>query len=45
MTRAGKAKVRQDKIVIMTRLCLNKLKAKCYTRVAVEEIKPQWQVG
>ncbi|KAH0655291.1 hypothetical protein KY285_030173 [Solanum tuberosum] len=45
MTRAGQAKARKGKAVIMTRSWLNKLKAKCWTRATVEKITPQWQVG
>ncbi|KAH0705535.1 hypothetical protein KY290_010223 [Solanum tuberosum] len=43
MTRAGLAKARQDKAVIVTRSWLNKLKAKCWRRAAAKEIAPQWQ--
>ncbi|KAH0652644.1 hypothetical protein KY289_030322 [Solanum tuberosum] len=45
MIRVGQAKARQVNVVIVTRLWLNNLKVKCWTRGTIEEITPHWKVG
>ncbi|KAK6784129.1 hypothetical protein RDI58_017583 [Solanum bulbocastanum] len=45
MTRAGQAKARKGKAMIMISSWLNKLKVKCWIKATVEKITPQWQAG